>query len=380
VTTALGAAGNKKRAAEEAPPTGDSASVEPPGAAAGGVEGGSKELGSTKKRRKQEEWAKKKEAGKGGCGGSGGSASAASSFSGHSPHALFDRTSGQGTTVADLMGGVGPFAVPLALRGARVHANDLNPDSYAWLSHNVTLNRVANLVHPYCMDGRRFVAVLRGRTPVPPIPPTALLAAAQAAAASSSLMATSTTPLSSSSFASSPPSPPNATGDDGDDKKKEVWLEPVWFEHAIMNLPQTAIEFLDAFRGFLYTRPRPSGKRGPTTAENEEEEEEEEEGVAPALAAGGLVLEEVGETRKLPMIHVYCFEKELDGDPDAAPRNAIARCVAALGGVGAPASLLPRDQVDVHVVRYVSPQKPMLCLSFRLPFAVASAPPLEFPV
>ncbi len=34
-------------------------------------------------------------------------------------------------------------------------------------------------------------------------------------------------------------------------------------------------------------------------------------------------------------------------------------------------------QVDVHVVRYVSPQKPMLCLSFRLPLEVAIAEPIK---
>lgn len=34
--------------------------------------------------------------------------------------------------VCDMMAGVGPFAVPLAKRGHRVFANDLNPDSFRY--------------------------------------------------------------------------------------------------------------------------------------------------------------------------------------------------------------------------------------------------------
>jgi tRNA (guanine37-N1)-methyltransferase len=137
-----------------------------------------------------------------------------------------------------------------------------------------------------------------------------------------------------------------------------------------MNLPQTAIEFLDAFRGFLYTRPSQ-----PVSRDSGGEKGDDDDGGQKGL--NGLVLEGL-QGRTLPMIHVYCFEKEVEGDEDAAPRKAIARCVAALGGPDAPVSLLPRDKVDVHVVRYVSPQKPMLCLSFRLPLEVANAPPLQF--
>ena len=42
--------------------------------------------------------------------------------------------------VADLMAGVGPFAVPLALNRITVYANDLNPESYKYLNKNMKIN------------------------------------------------------------------------------------------------------------------------------------------------------------------------------------------------------------------------------------------------
>ena len=119
----------------------------------------------------------------------------------------------------------------------------------------------------------------------------------------------------------------------------------MWFDHAIMNLPQTAIDFLDVFRGLLYTK--------------------------------GKVLREPPPGKLLPMVHVYCFEKEPEADevgpgvPTAAEK-AVARAEAALGvAAGALAG-----KVDVHVVRDVAPKKPMLCLSFRLPDDVARSEPV----
>ena len=42
--------------------------------------------------------------------------------------------------VADIMCGIGPFAVPLAMNGVEVHANDLNPASYDYLMKNAQQN------------------------------------------------------------------------------------------------------------------------------------------------------------------------------------------------------------------------------------------------
>lgn len=38
-----------------------------------------------------------------------------------------------GEVVADIMAGIGPFAVPAAKAGCTVYANDLNPESFRWL-------------------------------------------------------------------------------------------------------------------------------------------------------------------------------------------------------------------------------------------------------
>lgn len=42
--------------------------------------------------------------------------------------------------VADMMAGVGPFAVPLAMNNITVHANDLNPESFKYLNKNMKMN------------------------------------------------------------------------------------------------------------------------------------------------------------------------------------------------------------------------------------------------
>ena len=96
----------------------------------------------------------------------------------------------QPMVVADLMAGVGPFAVPLTAHAATnitVHANDLNPESFKYLQINAKKNKCDRL-HCYRMDGRAFVHYLC---------------------------------------------------DHGID-----------FQHVLMNLPASAPEFLDAFSGF----------------------------------------------------------------------------------------------------------------------------------
>ena len=88
--------------------------------------------------------------------------------------------------------------------------------------------------------------------------------------------------------------------------------EKIEFDHAIMNLPASAPEFLDSFRGFT----------GKCT----------------------------------PEIHVHCFASKDNGNEEA-----LKRCQRALG--------CTIDNPQIHLVRDVSPKKNMLCISFMLPDA-----------
>lgn len=57
----------------------------------------------------------------------------------------------------DVFAGVGPFALPAARKGVGVLANDLNPESYKWLQINATANKVKNNFKAFNMDGRDFL-------------------------------------------------------------------------------------------------------------------------------------------------------------------------------------------------------------------------------
>ncbi|WDK13893.1 Met-10+ like-protein [Colletotrichum graminicola] len=48
-----------------------------------------------------------------------------------------------GEVVADVMAGIGPFAVPAGRKGVFVFANDMNPESYKYLSAAVEKNKVS---------------------------------------------------------------------------------------------------------------------------------------------------------------------------------------------------------------------------------------------
>lgn len=63
-----------------------------------------------------------------------------------------------GDILFDVFCGVGPFAVPAAKKKCKVFANDLNPESFKWLNHNVKQNKVnPKLFNSYNLDGREFI-------------------------------------------------------------------------------------------------------------------------------------------------------------------------------------------------------------------------------
>ena len=65
-----------------------------------------------------------------------------------------------GEVVADLFAGVGPFSVLIGKKCplAKVYAVDLNPDAVELLKVNVRVNRVDSHVFPICADAREIAA------------------------------------------------------------------------------------------------------------------------------------------------------------------------------------------------------------------------------
>ena len=127
-------------------------------------------------------------------------------------------------------------------------------------------------------------------------------------------------------------------------------------DHVIMNLPQLAPEFLDAFRGWRF--------HDDSRKANE---------------------------RQRPMIHVHCFgEKARTPDDNLrVERQVQQRCEIALGCDGcfnptkcgdSSCGAKTENEFAVRVVRDVGPKKNMLCVSFRLPLEVASVQKLVLPI
>ncbi|CAO3612473.1 unnamed protein product [Mucor hiemalis] len=173
----------------------------------------------------------------------------------------------KGDNVCDVMAGVGPFSIPAVKKGAFVYSNDLNPESYKWLCENVRLNKITNkgAIKMYNMDGRAFI---------------------KQAVHDLSVESNGTR----------------------------------FFQHFVMNLPATAIEFLDAFKG---------------------------------------IYKDVDiSSDSLPMIHCHCFTRSSDPIEDIKQRVC-----QIMGG--------PIDSARMHWVRTVAPKKDMYCVSFRLSPEVA---------
>ena len=109
--------------------------------------------------------------------------------------------------------------------------------------------------------------------------------------------------------------------------------QPKTFHHYVMNLPATAITFLDAFIG-LYK------------------------------GHGHLFSPSTGVN--LPLIHVYCFSTKSDDNR----RESVKICNEISQQIGY--TLHPEDKdVEIWDVRDVAPQKRMFCATFRLPAEVA---------
>ncbi|KAF9116166.1 tRNA(m(1)G37)methyltransferase [Mortierella sp. AM989] len=230
----------------------------------------------------------------------------------HTEHERLVKMFSATDAVCDVMAGVGPFAMPAAKKGCMVYANDLNPVSYASMLDNKVLNKIDSNLHIYNMDGREFIRKAvedlekSGYKTPPPAP--VVKKGKKGAAKDSTVVAPAPAPV-------APVSIPTTNSFKT-------------FDHFVMNLPASAIEFLDAFRGLFKGRES-----------------------------------DIPEPKKqLPMIHCHCFSKSEDPEKDVAERVE-----AVMGG------RLEMDSFKLHWVRKVAPNKDMYCISFRLPAEIAFA-------
>jgi tRNA (guanine37-N1)-methyltransferase len=214
-----------------------------------------------------------------------------------------------GEAVCDVMAGVGPFAVPAGKREVFVSANDLNPDSFAGLNYAIQKNKVEKFVTADCMDGREFIR-----------------------RATKALSSRDTTVL----VRQKVKKPVQRWNGRPPSKAPNKVLEaPKTFQHYVMNLPATAVEFLDAFKGTYAGRQKEFAPHTET---------------------------------KLPMVHVYCFSAlDETGKGDC---GAVSEVVSKYLGH----RIFPdTPDADIQFVRRVSPRKGMFCASFRLPPEIAFA-------
>lgn len=165
----------------------------------------------------------------------------------HTEHARLVDSFTRDDVVADVFAGVGPFALPAAKKGCAVLANDLNPESHKYLQINISNNKVSlvtlfdrlgvypvqvsALVRPFCEDGKDFIRASIGRVLDAPFEPASesMSKTQQLRAKKLAREQGSAIPL-----AEEPTRPP----------RNRV-------TQYVMNLPDSAITFLGAFRGIL---------------------------------------------------------------------------------------------------------------------------------
>ncbi|EJD03791.1 uncharacterized protein FOMMEDRAFT_81588 [Fomitiporia mediterranea MF3/22] len=218
--------------------------------------------------------------------------------------------------IADVMAGVGPFAVPAAKKGCTVLANDLNPNSVKWLRKNVDDNNVSKNIRVYCEDGKDFIRLAFKRVFTEPFDPVC----GQTLSKRKQQKEERRRRLSASKDEASVPNEPEPTPATPALRNR--------IGHFVMNLPDSAIEFLDAFRGVLDPLDR----------------------------------ELSGVYETMPMVHCHCFTRFLDAG--LAEADIRKRVEESLGGE-------LEKEVTLHYVRSVAPNKDMYCISFRLPQKLA---------
>jgi tRNA (guanine37-N1)-methyltransferase len=218
-----------------------------------------------------------------------------------------------GEAVCDVMAGVGPFAVPAGKKEVFVYANDLNPESFSALRENIKRNKVSAFVTPHNQDGREFIWQSIKNFYSLYLSPDSNPATIPGLPVKYSRTKT---------LAGIPQPTP---------EDREIPVPPT-FAHFVMNLPASAVEFLDAFRGVYH----------------------------------GLEHIFEGGKTKLPLIHVHTFHRETpDRGEEFAGEDILAEISKYLGYT------VKAEEVELQDVRRVAPNKVMYCASFRLPAEAA---------
>ncbi|KAG8657436.1 tRNA (guanine(37)-N1)-methyltransferase 1 isoform X1 [Manihot esculenta] len=259
-----------------------------------------------------------------------------------------------GETICDMFAGIGPFAIPAAQKGCFIYANDLNPHSFQYLRINAKLNKVEDLIFAHNMDARKFISQLMtvpicqdnlesDASPLIACGNHSIQTNRETQGASDNVTSDyedvqdSCRQADASVAAVKRPSccfqeesenthgaaiPFSSTRKGSANKRlktSELANAKPWehVDHVIMNLPASALQFLDAFRGVIQRK----YWKGP-----------------------------------LPWIHCYCFMRA-----NETKESVILDAETAL-------SAHIQDPI-FHRVRDVAPNKAMFCLSFRLPEA-----------
>lgn len=233
-----------------------------------------------------------------------------------------------GEIVCDVFAGVGPFAVPAGKKEAVVLANDLNPESFKYLQENIKNNKVDLTVKPFNLDGAQFIKEspqllidfikdhVNGEISLPV--KVSHHHRKRQKKDEDSTDATSTT--------SGPIEP-----------KNKIVKIPNEISHFVMNLPDSAIDFLGNFVGLYFN------------------------------------YSQYENITKMPWIHVHCFEK-YGNDEDLSMEEIQERVYQRiLKSMNTTSSILPLTDLSFHLVRKVSPTKPMFCVSYKLPRELAFA-------
>lgn len=189
-----------------------------------------------------------------------------------------------GEVVLDAMAGIGPFAIPAARRGClvsadhnqhrsrcvrkelwrcymraapppyvhfqqhlvpwchpQVYANDLNPASYKYLCTNISLNRLAGKVLPFNADGRAFMRQAAAGQLDLEAAETVLLADTKQSKQRKGQQKQQQKQQSAASTSVAQPDTQQHPVPSSSHRRV--------FHHIVMNLPASAVEFLDALNG-----------------------------------------------------------------------------------------------------------------------------------